>query len=154
GPGGVATEDLVAVNGDVLVTALKGAEDGDAVVLRVVAAAQTQREVDTPCAATTVRLDEAALVGAADGPLRAGEIRTVRLTRRILAPAPAPGPVSAPALPPNAAADGSPETDRREGDPWPVPPESAASVETKELPDPLDPPHPGGACCRHTPSPA
>ena len=100
-----------------LVTALKGAEDGDAVVLRVVAAAQTQLEVDTPFAATPVRLDEAALVGAADGPLRAGEIRTVRLTRRILAPAPAPGPVSAPALPPNAAADGSPETDRREGEP-------------------------------------
>jgi mannosylglycerate hydrolase len=105
GPAGVRTEDLLAIKGDVLVTALKGAEDGDAVVLRVVAAAPTYLEVDTPFAATPARLDEAALVGAADGPLRAGEIRTVRLTRRTTA------------LVPIMAAYGSPDPDRREVQP-------------------------------------
>jgi mannosylglycerate hydrolase len=99
GPAGVRTEDLLAVSGDVIVTALKGAEDGEAVVLRVVATAQTHLEVDTPFSATPVRLDEAALVGEADGPLRAGEIRTVRLTRRITA------------LVPVMATDASPESD-------------------------------------------
>jgi mannosylglycerate hydrolase len=82
GPAGIRTDELLAVRGDVLVTALKGAQDGDDVVLRVVAASPTSLEVDTPFVATPARLDESPLVGEADGPLRTGEIRTVRLARR------------------------------------------------------------------------
>jgi mannosylglycerate hydrolase len=82
GPAGIRTDELLAVRGDVLVTTLKGAQDGDDVVLRVVAASPTSLEVDTPFVSTPARLDESPLVGEADGPLRNGEIRTVRLTRR------------------------------------------------------------------------
>ncbi|HKG58024.1 MAG TPA: glycoside hydrolase family 38 C-terminal domain-containing protein [Candidatus Limnocylindrales bacterium] len=82
GPAGVAPEPLLAVAGDVLVTALKGAEAGEGIVLRAVAADLTDLSIESPFASTRSRIDETPLDGAAAGMLRKGEIRTLRLTRR------------------------------------------------------------------------
>ncbi|HEY0443817.1 MAG TPA: glycoside hydrolase family 38 C-terminal domain-containing protein [Candidatus Limnocylindrales bacterium] len=82
GPAGIDPEPLVTVGGDVVVTALKGAENVDGVVIRAVAAADTTIFLDRTFAASRVRIDETPLDGDATGPLRTGEIRTVRLRRR------------------------------------------------------------------------
>jgi len=78
----------VEIKGDVVVTALKAAEDGDGAILRIA----NPGRVDVPFAISadydirTVHLDEteldAGVAGGIDAPLRAGEIRSFRLRRR------------------------------------------------------------------------
>jgi alpha-mannosidase len=84
GPAGVRTAGLVSVEGDVLVTALKGAEDGDGAILRVVAGPAeagtiTPIMVHAVGQVTRARLDETPEEGLPFEPLRPSEIRTLRL---------------------------------------------------------------------------
>ncbi len=79
GPAGVETAGLLAVDGPVAVTALKGAEDGEGVVLRVVAAETGSWTLATPAHPERVRLGETPEEGPAAGPIRRAEIRSVRL---------------------------------------------------------------------------
>lgn len=80
GPAGVATNGLLSLDGEVAWSALKGADDGDGLILRVFA---TDREsalrITAAASAARVRLDESPEAGLPDAPLRPGEIRTLRL---------------------------------------------------------------------------
>jgi alpha-mannosidase len=79
GAPGAQMRGLLSVAGDVVVTALKGAEDGEGMILRVFAPGQTGLSIATDGTLSRVRLDETAAEGDPTAPLRAGEIRTVRI---------------------------------------------------------------------------
>jgi alpha-mannosidase len=79
GAAGARTRGLVSVAGDVVVTALKGAEDGEGMILRVFAPEATGLSVATDGALSRAQLDETPAEGDPSAPLRAGEIRTVRI---------------------------------------------------------------------------
>jgi len=79
GAAGAQTRGLVSVAGDVLVTALKGAEDGEGMILRVFAPEQTGLSIAADGELSRARLDEMPAEGDPSAPLRAGEIRTVRI---------------------------------------------------------------------------
>ncbi len=82
GPPGAFTEGLLAVEGDVAWAALKPAEDEDGVILRLYAPrAGSRLDVRSIADVAAVRLDEAPSREDALAPLRAGEIRTLRLRR-------------------------------------------------------------------------
>lgn len=81
GPGGIPDGPLLGIAGDVACSALKGAEDGNGVILRVFNPAA--RPVEPPrlnpsFRVDRVRMDEAELPGK-DGPLHAGQIANYRL---------------------------------------------------------------------------
>jgi mannosylglycerate hydrolase len=85
GPAGAAAEPPVRVEGEVLVSALKPAEDGRGVVLRAYNAGlePAHLRVIGDVAISQLRLDETDLPGEdPERPLRPGEIRSVRLVRR------------------------------------------------------------------------
>jgi alpha-mannosidase len=79
GAAGAQTRGLLSVAGDVVVTALKGAEDGEGMILRVFAPGQTGLSIAADGTLSRVRLDETAAEGDPSASLRAGEIRTVRI---------------------------------------------------------------------------
>jgi mannosylglycerate hydrolase len=79
GAPGAQTRGLVSVAGDVLVTALKGAEDGEGMILRVFAPGATGLSIAAEGTLSRARLDETSAEGDPSAPLRAGEIRTVRI---------------------------------------------------------------------------
>jgi mannosylglycerate hydrolase len=79
GAAGARTRGLVSVAGDVLVTALKRADDGDGFVLRLFAPAPTGVSVAADGQLTRVRLDESPIPGDPCAPLEGGEIRTIRI---------------------------------------------------------------------------
>ncbi|MDQ2966164.1 MAG: hypothetical protein M3R57_09985, partial [Chloroflexota bacterium] len=79
GAAGVQTRGLISVAGDVVVTALKGAEDGEGMILRVFAPEATGLSIAADGTLSRARLDETAVEGDPSAPLRAGEIRTVRI---------------------------------------------------------------------------
>jgi alpha-mannosidase len=79
GAPGAQTRGLVSVAGDVVVTALKGAEDGEGMILRVFAPGPTGLSIATDGTLSLARLDETSAEGDPTAPLRAGEIRTVRI---------------------------------------------------------------------------
>jgi alpha-mannosidase len=86
GPAGVDPVPALALSGDAVgFSALKRSEDGDAAVLRVFNAGRKPAAVQLDGAfsrAEQSRLDEAAEPGEALADLRAGEIRSIRLTPR------------------------------------------------------------------------
>jgi mannosylglycerate hydrolase len=79
GAAGAQTRGLVSVAGDVVVTALKGAEDGEGMILRVFAPGPTGLSIAADGTLSRARLDETAAEGDPSAPLRAGEIRTIRI---------------------------------------------------------------------------
>ncbi|HEU5205742.1 MAG TPA: glycosyl hydrolase-related protein [Candidatus Limnocylindrales bacterium] len=85
GPAGATPEPPIRVEGDVAVSALKPAEDGRGVVLRAFNPGPNAASVRVVGDVTMspVRLDETELRGEdPERPLRAGEIRSLRLVRR------------------------------------------------------------------------
>ncbi|HET7028067.1 MAG TPA: hypothetical protein VFI28_10300 [Candidatus Limnocylindrales bacterium] len=83
GPAGSLTDGLLAVDGDVGWSALKPAEDGDGVILRIHApGAPTRLDVRSIGELSAVRLDEAATREDPLAPLKPGEVRTIRIARR------------------------------------------------------------------------
>ncbi|HEY3523495.1 MAG TPA: glycosyl hydrolase-related protein, partial [Candidatus Limnocylindrales bacterium] len=80
GPEGALTEGLLAVDGDVAWSTLKPAEDGDGAILRLHApGAGTRLDVRAIGAVAATRLDETTTREDPVAPLRAGEIRTLRI---------------------------------------------------------------------------
>jgi mannosylglycerate hydrolase len=80
GPAGALAEGLVAVEGDVAWAALKPTEDGRAAVLRLYAPGAASRlDIRSIADLTAIRLDETPTREDPLAPLRAGEIRTIRL---------------------------------------------------------------------------
>jgi 2-O-(6-phospho-alpha-D-mannosyl)-D-glycerate hydrolase len=79
GAAGAQTRGLLSVAGDVVVTALKGAEDGEGMILRVFAPEPTGLSIAADGTLSRARLDETSADGDPSAPLRAGEIRTVRI---------------------------------------------------------------------------
>jgi hypothetical protein len=85
GPAGAAPEPAIRVEGDVVVSALKPAEDGRGVVLRAFNPGpdEVRMRVVGDVTISPVRLDETELPDDDPGrPLGAGEIRSLRLVRR------------------------------------------------------------------------
>jgi alpha-mannosidase len=85
GPAGAAPEPAIRVEGDVVVSALKPAEDGRGVVLRAFNPGPDEvlMRIVGDVTITPVRLDETELTEEEPGrPLQAGEIRSLRLVRR------------------------------------------------------------------------
>jgi mannosylglycerate hydrolase len=85
GPAGAAREPPIRVEGDVVVSALKPAEDGRGVVLRAFnpGPQRARLRIVGNVAVSPVRLDETDLRGDdAERPLGAGEIRSLRLVPR------------------------------------------------------------------------
>ena len=80
GPEGALTEGLLAVDGDVAWSTLKPAEDGDGAILRLHSpGAGTRLDVRAIGAVAATRLDETTTREDPVAPLRAGEIRTLRI---------------------------------------------------------------------------
>ena len=82
GPAGAELEGPLAVDGATVFSALKGAENGDAVVLRVFNPTSDPAEISLPRPFRRCRLDEETAEGAAASVLKlqSGEIATLRLT--------------------------------------------------------------------------
>jgi mannosylglycerate hydrolase len=77
GAPGVALDPPLRLDGDLVFSALKGAEDGDGVILRAFNPGPAAADPPAVAGARRCRLDETAADG--EGPLRSGEIATFRL---------------------------------------------------------------------------